>query len=235
MRAVAALALADFLERVRTTKYLVVLGFMVWMGIIFMPPNGANYATLAIGEHRGLDNSPRVGALIAMLTTTFLSLIGLYVVKDTIERDRRTGVGAILAGTQMSKAAYLLGKFTSNFAVLTSMVVVIAASAAVMQLVRAEDLHLRPLALLTPVALIALPSMALVAALAVVFETVPALRGGFGNVAYFFLWSIALSTSGARSEAPHRGVTCSVRRSPCLRCAPRAPRRSWPRRTRRAR
>jgi hypothetical protein len=200
MKAIAALALADFLERVRTTKYLVVLGFMVWMGIIFMPPNGANYATLAVGDHRGVYNSAWVGALTAMLTSAFLSLIGFYVVKGAVERDRRTGVGAILAGTPMSKPAYLLGKFVSNFAVLISMVLVIASSAAVMQLVRGEDMHLQPGKLLASVALLALPPMALVAMLAVVFETVPALSGGFGNIAFFVLWAFAMSSSALNSE-----------------------------------
>jgi hypothetical protein len=37
--------------------------------------------------------------------------------------------------------------------------------------------------------------MALVAAVAVVFETISWLRGGFGNVAYFFLWTTGLAVS----------------------------------------
>ena len=37
------------------------------------------------------------------------------------------------------------------------------------------------------------PTMAFIAALAVLFETVPVLRGGAGNVIYFFLWSALLA------------------------------------------
>ena len=39
-----------------------------------------------------------------------------------------------------------------------------------------------------PFLAVALPYMALIAALAVVFETVPWLRGAVGNVVYFFVW-----------------------------------------------
>jgi hypothetical protein len=49
--------------------------------------------------------------------------------------------------------------------------------------------------------LLALPAMAVVAAVAVLFETIPLLRAGFGNIAYFFLWMLGLAlpvTSGMK-------------------------------------
>jgi hypothetical protein len=46
-------------------------------------------------------------------------------------------------------------------------------------------------ALLMPFLAVALPNMALTAALAVFFETVPWLRGALGNVIYFFLWMLS--------------------------------------------
>ena len=43
-------------------------------------------------------------------------------------------------------------------------------------------------ALVTPLALIALPCVDLIAALSLLFESVPWLRGGMGNVVYFLLF-----------------------------------------------
>ena len=40
---------------------------------------------------------------------------------------------------------------------------------------------------------ISLPVMLVVAALAILFEAIPWLRGGLGNVVYFFVWIGALS------------------------------------------
>src|SRR5262249_37846292 len=116
-----------------------------------------------------------------------------YVVKNAVERDRATGVGQILAGTPLSKLAYAFGKFSSNFAVLSSMVVVLALSAVIMQFVAAEDPRVDLWALLSPFLLIALPAMAVTASLALCFEMVPLLRGGLGNIAWFFVWTFALS------------------------------------------
>ena len=195
--ALVQLARADFLERIRRHSFLVTLGFAIFAACMFLPPNHATYSTLHFAGHRGLYGSAWVGGVIAMLTSTFLGLAGFYLVRNAIERDRRTGVGQILAATPLPTPLYLLAKMASNFAVLAAMVIVVAGAAAVMQLVRAEDTQLRPLALLAPFVVLTLPVMALVAALAVVFEVTPGLRGGLGNVVYFFLWTAGLMLTAA--------------------------------------
>ena len=86
---------------------------------------------------------------------------------------------------------YVLAKLTSNFAVLGAIVGVLATAAVALQSFAGEaTLERRPL--LAPFALLALPAMALVAALAVLFETLPGLRGGLGNVVFFIVWMALL-------------------------------------------
>lgn len=180
---------ADFLERVRRYGFLVTLLFAAWLG--YLVSVGA--IKLWIGNTRGVYDSAWVGALTALVVNTFLSLAGFYVVKNTVERDRRTGVGQILASTPMSKPLYTLGKTASNLAVLGAMVVVLAAFAVVTQWVAGEDARIHLWPLLSPFLLFGLPMMAVVAALAVLFETIPGLRGGLGNVAWFFLWTALMA------------------------------------------
>ena len=148
---------------------------------------------LRLGEVRGVFNSAWIGGLLSLVASAFFSLAGFYFVKNTIQRDRETHVGQILAATPISKFIYALGKMLSNLAVLTLMVVVLAASGIAMQLVRGEDRHIELWKLLAPFLLLALPAMAVVAAVAVLFETIPFLRGGFGNIVYFFVWTAGLS------------------------------------------
>jgi hypothetical protein len=185
-RAIFAIARADFLERVRRYSFLLTLLFAVGLG--YAAATGR--ITLHLGDYRGVYTSAWIGALVAIVTTCFVSLVGFYIVKNAIDRDRQTGVGQILAATPLSKISYALGKFLSNLAVLSSMVVVLAVAAVAMQFFAAEDPHLDTIALLAPFIVIALPAMALIAALALLFETLPLLRGGLGNVAWFFVWAI---------------------------------------------
>ena len=190
-RAVFASARADLLERVRRYSFLFTLGLALYFGYLA----AVGRIMLRLNGARGVYNSAWVGALLTIVGSTFISLAGFYFVKNTIQRDRETRVGEILASTSLSKLLYILSKALSNFAVLSLMIVILALSAIVMQLVRGEDTHIQIWKLLAPFLFLAIPVMAVVAAVAVLFETIPFLRGGFGNVAYFFLWAFALSLS----------------------------------------
>jgi hypothetical protein len=189
LRVVYAIARADFLERVRRYNYLITLLFAVYLGYAA----GTGRISLRLGDYRGVYTSAWIGAMVSLVTTTFVSLVGFYIVKNAVHRDRQTRVGEILAGTPLTKVSYLLGKFLSNFAVLVSMVVVLALAAVAMQLLAAEDRTFHARALLSPFLFLTLPAMAMTAAMALLFETFSFLRGGFGNVLWFFLWSFGIS------------------------------------------
>ena len=190
------LARADFLERVRRYSFVLTMGISIYLGYAA----ATGQLEMRVGDSRGVFNSAWIGGLMALVCSTFLSLAGFYVVKNTIERDRLTRVGEILASTPMSKTLYVIGKVLSNFLVLAAMVVILAISGIIMQLWHAEASRVDLWKLLGPFLLIVLPAMALVAAVAVLFETIPGLRGGFGNVLYFFVWSVALAAPIIASE-----------------------------------
>ncbi len=185
------LARADFLERVRRYSFLMTLGLALYLGYVV----SVGQLKLWIDSSRGVYNSPWVGVVMALVINTFLSLAGFYVVKSSVERDRQTGVGQILATTPMSKPLYTLGKMASNLAVLLAMVAVLGVMAFVAQLVAGEDRTLQAGKLLAPLLVFCVPVMAIVAAFAVLFETIPGLRGGFGNIAWFFLWVALMPAS----------------------------------------
>jgi hypothetical protein len=192
---------ADFLERLRRYSFLVTLAATVWLGWLV----GTGKLGIWVGDARGVFNSAWIGTTMAMVINTFLSLAGFYVVKGSVDRDRQTGVGQILATTPMTKPLYAAGKAASNFAVLAAMVAVLAAAAVVIQLTAAEDSHLRLGKLLLPFLFLSLPVMALVSAAAVLFETVPFLRRGFGNVVWFFAWTGVMAI-GIPDKTGHSAV-----------------------------
>jgi hypothetical protein len=204
LRTLFHLTRADFLERARRYSFLVTLGLTIFAAYVYVPPASAKYLTLGLGNYRGAYNSAWVGGAVAVLCSALLSLPAFYLVKNAIERDEQTGVGQIIATTPLSKPLYTLGKASSNLVVLAVMVGVIALSAGAMQLIRAEVFRIDLWALLSPFVFCVLPSMAVIAALAVLFETIPWLRGTFGNVVYFILWLVLLIVSVANMPSPQR-------------------------------
>jgi hypothetical protein len=203
LRVLWHLVKADFLSRTRRPGFLLTLGFTVFVGY----QTFAGGIVIDLGPYRGIYNSAWVGALMGAVTSVFLSLVGFYIVKGAVQRDVETRVGQVLAATPMTKSFYTLAKALGNFAVLGSMAAVMAAAALVMQLARGEDRAFHAWALWGPMVLLALPAMAVVAAMAVLFETLPVLRGGVGNVAWFFLWT-GLLVAGVRDvHGPNPAAT----------------------------
>lgn len=185
---------ADFLERVRRYSFLLTLGFSVYLGYTVY----AGQVTLRLANYSGVNNSAWLGSVIGLVGSVWLTLIGFYVVKNSIQRDRQTRVGQILATTPISKSFYTLAKTLSNFVVLAAMIFVLALAALVIQLSQRTGASINVVALVSPVLIFGLSAVAVTAALAVLFESLPVLRGGVGNILYFFLWT-ALIAFGAGS------------------------------------
>ncbi|TVQ28078.1 MAG: hypothetical protein EA382_02480, partial [Spirochaetaceae bacterium] len=112
------------------------------------------------------------------------------------ERDRLTGVGQVLASTPISKTRYVVAQYASNVVVLLIVVAVLAIAAVVMALLHSEVPVLEPGALLAPLLVLAMPVAFVVAAVAVLFDSVPALRGSTGNLVYCALWLVTLPFAG---------------------------------------
>jgi ABC-type transport system involved in multi-copper enzyme maturation permease subunit len=184
VRIIYHLARADFLERVRRYSFLVMLGLAVFLGYQTAIGNMA----LELGLYRGEFNSAWVGAMMSLIAAFFIGWFGFYLVKGSVARDRETGVGQIMATTPLTRPLYLIGKWLSNFAVLMAMVAVLALAAIVIQFLQGENTQINLWPFLAPFIFLVVPLMALVAAAAVLFEAVPFLQGGFGNIVYFFVF-----------------------------------------------
>lgn len=184
MNGIFQIARADFRERVRRFGFLVIAALAVFLAYQVI----SGFFQLRLGSYRGLLNAAWIGTLMSLTLSFFLSLVGFYIVRGSVQQDRQTGVGQILAATPLSKLTYVVGKFASNAAVLMSLIAILALAALVMLLIHSEDKTLDLFQLWMPFLVFSLPVALGAAALAVFFECAPGLRGPAGNVVYFFLW-----------------------------------------------
>ena len=195
---VFAILLADVRERTRTPKFWIVLGVMAYATWWCFPPLDSGYSTLSLVDgSRGHYSSAWAGMALGLVYSTFLNLVGFYLVRGTLTRDFDTRVWQLLVTTPMTRGGYLLAKWVSHMAVFATIAVVGAVIALAAQWVRAEDLHIDLIELAKPLLLLSLPSLALTASLALWFDLIPWLRRTAGNVVYFFLWVTILTLSVA--------------------------------------
>ncbi|MFX0107845.1 MAG: hypothetical protein ACFE7R_06160 [Candidatus Hodarchaeota archaeon] len=191
-----AIMRAGYLNKVRTYRFIIILCLTIVAGYIFVPSLNAGYVTLGWSSstiyYRGIYNSAWIGTMVAMLAGIFLTLLGFFVVNDSVKRDKQTRVGEIIASTPLKNSFYTLGNALCNFAVLSTMVAIVFLTSIGMQLVRGESFAIDLIEMGTPFLVFTLPLMLLVASIAVFFETRSVLRGGFGNIMYLFSWMIGI-------------------------------------------
>ncbi len=185
------LARADFFERTRRYSFLIMLGFAVFIG----SQVAMNNLGMQLDEYRGMVNSAWVGGLMSLMGTFFMGWFGFYLVKGSINHDRKTGVGQIMAATPMTRVTYILGKWASNFFVLTILNLILVIIGIMIQFLVGESAQLNLFTIFAPFLFITLPTMALVAAVAVLFESIKFLSGGIGNIVYLFLFAFVADTT----------------------------------------
>ncbi|MET7419389.1 hypothetical protein [Dactylosporangium sp. NPDC005555] len=199
------LAVADFRERVRRPAYIVMLISAIGLGWLAVPPTDAQWVVLDAGGQRGLYTSAYVGLITALTSALWLTFVGFYLVRDTVARDVRTGVGQLLAASPLRTPVYLAGKFASNLLVLGSMAATLAGTALALQLLRGESRTVDLAGLLTPFVFLAVPMLAVTAAAALLWDATPVLRSGFGNILWFFVWMVG-AIGGQSASAPLGGI-----------------------------
>lgn len=186
------IVVADFLERARTYAYFMTLLVTIIVSFLFIPSSEAYYGTVVISGYRGIYNSAWIGISMALSVNSFLSLVGFYLVKNTIDRDIQSKVGQIIGTSPLKKSKYMFGKFISNLLLLLSIVLISFFMSIFMQWIRGEENNIIIGDLFLSYFIFIIPVMFVIAALALLFEANNILRGKVGNGIYFLLWSLFL-------------------------------------------
>ena len=161
---------ADYLQRTRSYAFLITLAISLYIAYTFVPPSDAAYSTVQIGSFRGENNSAWIGYVSAIMTSTFLSLIGFFLVTGGIKKDIDTEVGMIIATTKISNFKYLLSKMLSNFLVLLTIAGIVFVMSIALFFVRGKGYPFEITQFILPYLLTTLPAIFFISSLAVMAE-----------------------------------------------------------------
>ncbi|RLM63339.1 hypothetical protein DVK07_16710 [Halorubrum sp. Atlit-26R] len=202
MRRVYHIGRADFLQRVRSRRLLVVLAIVAFFGYLvnvgqielaYQLDRGGDLTNVA-----GTNTASFVGLKAAMTGSMVLLFAGFYLMKGTLERDRLHNVDQVVASTPITDQAYLFGKWLSNIGLGIVILTTLGFATVINHAVHGVG-PTKLVALVGPIFVIALPLSALVGAVVLLFETIDRLSGTLGNIGYFFLATFALA--GLQSAA----------------------------------
>ncbi len=180
----------------RFRRVTAVVTFLIVASAVYfiVPENSTGRTLIQIDHGRALYTSAAVALGTGMFCTLFLSLIGFYIVSNSLRRDILTRTGLVLAATPVTNAEYIVGKFFGNVLYLTAVMLVCMTSSMVMFLIRGEA-NLEPLTFLSIYSWLVIPTIAFCSAIAITFEAFPLLSGRFGDVLFFFVWATLLGSS----------------------------------------
>ncbi|CAP15596.1 MULTISPECIES: hypothetical protein [Halobacterium] len=197
MRRLYHIARADFLQRIRSRRLLVVLaviayvGYLVNVGQIELAYQVTNAG--ATTNYGGVNTAAFIGLKAGLTGAAVVLFGGFYLMKDTLARDHRYNMDQLVASSSVSGRTYLTGKWLSNVALGVVILLTLGFATVVNHVVHGVG-PTKLLPLLTPLFAFALPLCALVGAVALFFDTVSRLNGTLGNILYLLLVALALST-----------------------------------------
>ena len=194
MKYVASIIKADYLQRTRSYAFLIMLAISLYIAYTFVPAPGAAYTTVRVENFIGVYNAAWIGYVTAIMTSVFLSLIGFYLVNNSIKKDIETGVGMIIAATSVSNFKYLLSKALSNFLVLLSITAIIFIMSIALFFIRSNGYTFEVMQFILPYTIVVLPALFFIASLAVVAEVFLGRRFVIQYLLFFALFNFIMAT-----------------------------------------
>jgi len=186
-----AVAITDVRARLRRPASAWLVAALLITAYFTVPDPSSGYGLFVIDGARARYTSEALAIATAALLPLFLGLFGFYVTSRAIGLDARTRVGPLVAATPVRRAEYLLGKLLGSTVLLAAVTAAFLVCIMGMHLVRGEG-PLLPQVYVAHYLVVAVPCCLGVAALALVFETVPGLGGRAGDFLYFFVWALTL-------------------------------------------
>ena len=165
------IAKANYIQRVRNSKFLMAFVVIMIFVFIYLPSKNVNYETFDIDGYRGILNGAWIGSIVAVVSSSSLSIYGYFLINEAIKMDEKTKVGEIIGLTSIKNIEYLIGQAFGNFLVLTTLMIFIMLSSIGMFFIRAESSDFNIVQFILPFVIITLPSLLFVSILAVVLET----------------------------------------------------------------
>lgn len=183
IRGAAGVARAEFSDRIRDRRLLVVILATIYVGHLVT----VGHLEMALGdsEFRGVHNAAWLGTNMAIAASGAIAVFGFYYTRSGIRRDRHDGPRELIASSPIGTVPYLAGKWLGNLVLLLVILTAMGATAVVLFVLRGTG-PFDPSALLLPFLVFSLPVVGLVVGVAIVFASTPLLRGRTGTILYLF-------------------------------------------------
>ena len=153
---------------------------------------------IAVGGQVPVLTSPVFGIWLGIVVSMFVMPAGYIYLRAGPTRRQPWQVDET---TPASRIAIALGRFAANAAVLVGVLLALTAGGLILAAYIVTGPY-QPLAIIGLCWLVALPTLLATAALHVLFDAVPFMRGGLGDALFFVLWMVSITIPAAIAMVP---------------------------------
>ncbi|MEJ6005133.1 hypothetical protein WG899_06220 [Paucibacter sp. AS339] len=188
--------------RLRSRRLGTVIALLLMLGLSWLMVAAPvdNTAMLVANNTRVLGTSAALSLGSAALLAPLLALLGFFLLRGRMAEDLRSGVGQVIAATQVGNGLFLASRWLAGVAYLGGLTLAFMVSTMAYQVKLGEG-PLQPLLYLQNYALVLLPLLGFIASCALLFDSVPMLMGKAGDFLYFVFWVAMLAMIGIVDEA----------------------------------
>lgn len=159
-----------------------------------VPEPGSSYSMIGVNDAVLRPSASVIGLQLGVLTAVMLAPLVYIFLKAGPTRTQPRQVTDV---APTSRTALSLGQWIGDTAAIWGLLVLLALAGVILSLFRLPLDQVAPLETMAAASLIAMPALALIAAVRTVFGMRPALRRAWGDVAFFILWMLALTLSAS--------------------------------------
>ncbi|MES2073513.1 MAG: hypothetical protein V4488_24375 [Pseudomonadota bacterium] len=187
---IAALAMNEARLRLRRLSTLLVLLTVIVIFWSIVPnPDTGRFTLISVAHARVYYTSAALAMASAKLFAIMFGLAGFYLLRGRMGEDLRSGVGSVIAATQVSNGLFLFGRWLGGVMYLAGLAAALLANILVFHSLRGDG-PVQPLVYLQTYLLFLVPVIFFVVSCATLFDSVAALMGKAGDVVYFVFWTL---------------------------------------------
>ena len=188
MNRILTLLKYDYLQRVRSYNFLIILLVSLVFASLLIPEAEAVYSTVSIGDYLGHYNSAWIAYVTAVMSSVFISMLGYYIINSSIRTDQNNRLGQLVAATDISNFHYLIVKFLGNSLILLTTVICIFIVGIILFIVHNTGYPFEIHHFLLSYLLIPIPTIIFISALAILLEVIFRNKSVLQNTMFFILF-----------------------------------------------
>jgi hypothetical protein len=159
-----------------------------------VPEPGSTYSLIGINDAVLRPSASVIGLQLGVLTAVLLAPLAYIFLKAGPTRIQPCQITNV---APTSRTALSLGQWIGDTVAIWGLLILLAVAGVILSFFRLPLEQVAPLETMAAAMLIAMPALALIAAIRTFFGMRPALRRAGGDVAFFILWLVALIMSAS--------------------------------------